>query len=43
MLDLMEHILFAYSDASILLAVVRKLGKKPAVAITLNRDLVCIY
>ena len=39
MFELMENRLYAYSDDSTLLAVIRKPADRPAVAASLNRDL----
>ena len=42
MFELVENRLFAYADDSTVLAVVRKTAGRPAVASSLNRDLVRI-
>ena len=42
MFELVENTLYAYADYSTLLAVVLKLADRPAVAASLNRDLVKI-
>ena len=42
MFELVENRLYAYVDDSTLVAVVRKLAGRPALAVSLNRDLVII-
>ena len=39
MFELVENRLFAYADDSTLMAIIRKLADRPAVAASLNRDL----